>query len=260
VFDLTPIEKYNDLYFKRDDLFKYNNVCGGKTRSALVLCENEKVGFVTAGSRESPQIQIISEIAKNMKLPFIAHCPGGMLTNELLYAKENGAEIVQHKMGFNNNIIKKAKDDAIRTGYKYIPFGMECLQAIQQNEFQVQNIPLNIKRIFITVGSGMSLLGVYEGIKKYNLNCKIIGLVVGADPSKRINKWIRNELWDFSDYHKRIELVNLDIDYHTKIKDNVFCDIILDEVYEAKCISYLKENMKKDDLFWIIGKGIRNDN
>jgi transposase len=40
-----------------------------------------------------------------------------------------------------------------------------------------------------------------------------------------------------------------EVDYDYYIKDNIFCDIDLDPIYEAKCIPYLQEQ----DLLWIIG-------
>ena len=80
---LTPVEKRGSIYLKRDDLFTFKNVNGGKVRSALTLCNGEVNGLVTAGSRVSPQIQIISEIAKDRNLPFIAFTPQGALTKEL---------------------------------------------------------------------------------------------------------------------------------------------------------------------------------
>jgi 1-aminocyclopropane-1-carboxylate deaminase/D-cysteine desulfhydrase-like pyridoxal-dependent ACC family enzyme len=251
----TPIQIYiynnKCIYFKRDDFFKYGNICGGKVRSALNICKDEKLGFTTAGSRFSPQIQIISEIARNMNLIFHAHCPSGNLTSELIYAKNNGADIIQHKMGFNNNIISKAKKDAEENNLLYIPFGMECQEAIDETSYQVKNIPSDVTKIIVPVGSAMTLIGIYMGIIKYNLNCNIIGIIVGANPEKRLEKWIGNNWKD------RIELIESGIDYHAKIKDNIFCGIELDEIYEAKCIKWLEKNIDEKNLFWIIGKGIR---
>lgn len=247
MFNLTPIEFINGYYFKREDYFKFENVCGSKVRSALFLCENEKIGLVTAGSRKSPQIQIISEIAKFKNLPFVAFTPSGYLTKELEYAKNNGAIINQVEYGYNNNIIKKAKDFSIKNNFKYIPFGMECIEAINQNIDQVQNIPKEVNNIIAPVGSGISVIGILLGLKKYNINKKVIGICVGANPLKRLNKY----LYPF--WENDLKLIYSELDYHKEEKNNFFCGTEFDNIYEAKCLKYLN----KGDLFWIVGKGIR---
>lgn len=244
---ITPIECINNYYFKRDDYFTFGNVNGGKVRSALTLCKNEKLGYVSAGSRKSPQIQIISEIAKTYNLPFIAYVPMGKLTTELIYAKNNGAILEPVPMGFNNNLIKRAKERAIITGYKYIPFGMDCEEVLSDIAEQVVNIPMEINRIIVSVGSGITLSGIIRGLIKYNIDKKIVGIVVGANPVKRLTTYCKN----WNDY---CTLIKSPIDYHKEIRDNMFCDIELDKIYEAKCIPYIKPG----DLFWVIGKGIRS--
>lgn len=245
---LTPVEQVGNFYFKRDDYYTFNNVNGGKVRSALELCKYATKGLVTAGSRKSPQIQIVSEIAKYRQLPFVAVVPFGELTPELTYAKNNGAIIQPIKMGFNNNIIKKAKIKAIELDYTYVPFGMEDEKVIQAIAAQIENIPTNINRIVMSVGSGMTLSGILHGLVRFNLNKKVLGIMVGANPLKRLNKYAPYN------WQKMCELIKSNVDYHREIKDNVFCGIELDQIYEAKCIPFIKEG----DLFWIIGKGIRS--
>ena len=112
MYNLTPIQSFNGVFFKRDDFFKIGDVCGGKVRTAEYLCSKATKGIVTAGSRHSPQIKIISELA------FIAVTSLGEETKEILFAKKNGAEIRQINMGFNNNIIKKAKNISLDYDYK----------------------------------------------------------------------------------------------------------------------------------------------
>ncbi len=245
--NLTPIECRDGIFFKRDDLFTYHNVNGGKVRSALKLTENITTGLVTAGSRKSPQIQIISEIAKYKNLPFIATTPNGKLTPELIYAQNNGAIINQIYMGFNNNLIKKAKEKAIETGYSYIPFGMDSEIVFDGISEQVQNIPMDCNRIIVTVGSGITLIGILKGLERYNIDKKVTGIVIGSNPKKRLDKY-------FPSWQNKCTLIKCNIDYHSEVKNNLFCGIELDSIYEAKCIPFVQKN----DLFWIIGKGIRS--
>ena len=148
---LTPIEKQGTIFVKRDDKFAIAGVSGGKVRSCWVLAQGAS-GLVTAGSRSSPQINIVAQIARKLGIPCRAHTPQGILSHELLMAKMAGAEIIQHKAGYNSVIIRRALDDAKDTGYTNIPFGMECSEAITQTMLQVENIP-DVKRIVIPVGS-----------------------------------------------------------------------------------------------------------
>ena len=240
--DLTPIEKVGEYFVKRDDLFAVNGVNGGKVRTCYYLAQNAK-GLVTAGSRESPQVNIVAHIAKELGIPCRVHTPEGKLSPEVEAAKNIGAEVIQHKAGYNSVIIKRAKDDAIEQGFKEIPFGMECCEAVEATKNQVKNIPSNTKRIVIPVGSGMSLSGLLHGLIENNLNIPVLGVRVGADPTDRLNKYAPKN------WASMVTLVSSDLDYHQHEKDNNFYGLTLDPVYEAKCIKFIE----KGDLLWVVG-------
>lgn len=242
----TPVEKIENIYMKRDDYYSVGNVLGGKVRSALELSKNAEIGLTTAGSRKSPQIQIISEIAKIKKLPFVAFTPTGNLTPELIFAKNNGAIINQVYMGFNNNIIKHAKDFSKKTGYTYIPFGMEDSRVLDKISEQVGNLPKDFKRLVISIGSGMTLCGIIRGFEKYRIDKPILGVVVGANPIKRLDTYASN-------WKNCTTLVKSNIDYHKEYKNFVYGGVELDPIYEAKCIDFLESG----DLLWVVGKAIR---
>lgn len=241
---LTPVEEREGFFFKRDDLFIVNNARGGKARSCYFLAlQSGNRGLVTAGSRKSPQINIVSKVASILGKKSFAHCPCGELGDTLLEAQEYGIEIIQHKAGYNSVIIKRAIDHSKKDDLFYIPFGMECKEATSQTRKQVENIPKNIKRIVVPVGSGMSLAGILCGLEDFGLKMPVLGIQVGADPTDRLRKYAPM-FW-----RERTTLVKLEIDYHTTIEDHVFRGIDLDPIYEAKCIPFLEEG----DLFWIVG-------
>lgn len=110
----TPIEKYGDNWIKRDDLFNVCGANGSKARAAYYLVSSAKekgfTGITTAGSRKSPQINIVAQICKKLSLRFVAHCPEGELSDELKDAQANGAEIIQHKAGYNGFGIAEGRD------------------------------------------------------------------------------------------------------------------------------------------------------
>ncbi len=238
---LTPVEKVDGIFIKREDKFQVAEVCGGKARTCWFLSQGAR-GLVTAGSRQSPQANIVAHIAKELKIPCRIHTPTGQLSPELIDAREYGAEIIQHKAGYNNVIIARAREDAINRGWINIPFGMECQEAVEQTRKQVKNISSEIKRIVVTVGSGMSLSGILWGLIDNNLQIPVLGIVVGANPTKRLNRYAPL-FW-----RRMVTLANCGIDYHTNVKGRIG-DINLDSVYEAKCLPYINTG----DLFWIIG-------
>jgi 1-aminocyclopropane-1-carboxylate deaminase/D-cysteine desulfhydrase-like pyridoxal-dependent ACC family enzyme len=239
---ITPIERYDNFWVKRDDKFQIGNCFGGKVRSCWNLAQNS-IGLITAGSRSSPQVNIVSQIAKVLNIPSRAHVPMGSLSPELLMAKENGTEIIQHKAGYNNVIKARAREDAIKSGWTEIPFGMECNEAVIQNKNQVKNIPKEIKRIVVPVGSGMSLSGILHGLSENDLDIPVLGIIVGANPEKTLIKYAP---WD---WRIRTTLINSGIDYAKSGKIKTFHNIKLDPIYESKCVPFLQEY----DLFWIVG-------
>lgn len=262
MLNITPIEQVNNFFFKRDDYYVQYDVCGGKVRSAYkIITENinnyitnfsyqEKVkGFTTAGSKQSPQIIICATICENLKIPFVAHTPSGKLSKEFeKIINYKYTTIAQHKAGYNSVIIKRAKDYALENNFYYIPFGMECNEAIEETSKQVTNILEYkdfIKRIVCPIGSGMSFLGIVKGLYDFNINIPLLGIQVGADYKKRFEKFNINSYTTVN-----YEILKTNEDYHTYIKSNKFSNIELDPIYEAKCIPFLKEG----DLLWIVGK------
>lgn len=246
VSKLSPIEYRDGIWFKRDDLFEIGAVCGGKARTCYFLAK-EAIGLVSASSRISPQIEIVAEIARLLKIPCRIHIPRGDSTKEILFALECGAIILKHRPGYNSVIVRRAKDDIARLrwgGWKYIPFGMECKTAVEQTRKQVENVPRDIDRIIIPVGSGMSLSDLLWGLLDYNIGVPVLGICVGAQPEKRLDKYAP------INWRNLVELEKSFLDYHTKSSDDSFNGIKLDPGYEAKVVPYIKEG----DLLWVVGK------
>jgi len=240
---LTQIDHVGEIFVKREDLYKISDVSGGKARSAFYLAKGS-IGLVTAGARQSPQIGIVASIAKYLNIPCAVHTINGSITPELQFAIDNNAIMNVHTETWHNNvIICKAKIDAEKRGWTNIPFGMECWDAIKQTMMQVKNIPLEVKRIVMPVGSAMSLCGVLQGIKYFKRDIKVVGVQVGADPFKRIKTYAPY------DWSNMVAIVKSPLAYHTPYENNTYEGIILDNIYEAKCIPYLK----KGDLLWIVG-------
>ena len=243
---LTPVESINGIFVKRDDLFSVANVCGGKARTCWHLAQKAK-GLITAGSRHSPQVAIVASIAVEKGIPCHVHVPQGVNTPMLEFAIRKHARVIRHKPGYNGVIISRARQDAEETGFVNIPFGMECAEAVNQTLVQTNNIPKEAQRIVIPVGSGMSLAGILTGCVANGIRIPVLGVRVGADPSKRLDKYAPL-FW-----RSMVTLITSRYKYDEYCYDKIE-NIELDEVYEAKCVEYLEPG----DLFWIIGKRPRS--
>ncbi len=240
---LTPVEYHDGIWVKRDDLYCLGGVRGGKVRACYVLCKDTKLpGLVTASHRPSPQGHIVSAIAKYLGLQCRVHTPKGEFTDQMEQARDNGAVITQHDMGYNNVIIKRATDDAQRLGWLHVPFGMECKQAIESASGQVRNLPEEAKRLVIPVGSGISLAGVLQGMKRYGINLPVLGVMSGADSRERLNRYAP------VNWKNTVTLVPSGVPYHTNVKAKVGT-VDLDWTYEGKCAKFLEPG----DILWCVG-------
>jgi hypothetical protein len=239
--ELTPIEAAGDLFLKRDDHFSRAGMRGGKVRTCWRLAQGAQ-GLVTAGSRSSPQINIVAHVARALGIPCRAHAPSGALSPELLDAQAAGAEIIQHSPGYNSVLIARARADANERGWREIPFGMECREAVRQTASQIADIPEGARRIVVPVGSGMSLAGILTGMRRAGLSIPVLGVVVGADPVKRLDRYAP-EGW-----RGMAELVPAGAAYDDAVQAAIG-GVELDPHYEAKCARFLEPG----DLLWIVG-------
>lgn len=243
---ITPIEYHGGYAVKRDDLFSLGGSRGGKVRSCLALIHRAgATGVTTAGSRHSPQVNIVATIAQHLGLPCRVHVPAGDMTPELVAAQESGAEVVQHTPGHNTVIIKRAADDAAERGWLNVPFGMECQDAVDQTATQVANlVDLPCERLIVPVGSGMTLAGILTGLTTHGIDLPVTGIVVGADPEDRLDRYAP------PNWRTMVTLVRTPMAYGESYPEPVLDGLPLDPIYEAKCLPYLRPG----DILWVVGR------
>lgn len=251
---ITPVEATEGpglpILVKRDDRCFVSGVRGGKVRTCLALAQGAR-GLVTAGSRSSPQVNIVAHIAQALGIPCRVHIPLSAEPDapEISLALAAGAEVVRHPAGRNSVIIARAREDAEKSGWKEIPFGMECEEAITQTRKQAKNLIREEygppERIVIPVGSGMSLAGLLWGLLDQGINLPVLGVRVGANPEKRLDEYAP------PDWRQRVILVDAAGAYDEPAPpgDHRWRGIPLDPYYEAKCVPFLVPG----DLFWIVG-------
>jgi 1-aminocyclopropane-1-carboxylate deaminase/D-cysteine desulfhydrase-like pyridoxal-dependent ACC family enzyme len=167
-------------------------------------------------------------------------------------AAAHGAELIQHKPGYNSVIMHRAEADVkAHKKWTYIPFGMEHRHAMNCTRSQVASIANEMekgmpqpKRIVITLGSGMSAAGVLHGLQDLGLSIPVLGVRIGADPTKRLDRYAP-AMW-----RQSMSIIDATVHHsYTTHLDRKIGGVQLDGHYEAKAVDYVH----KGDLFWIIG-------
>jgi hypothetical protein len=97
-------------------------------------------------------------------------------------------------------------------------------------------------RIVIPVGSGMSAAGVLAGMAEHHLDIPVLGVMVGADPRRRLDTWAPG--WE-----ARLSLVASALNYEQRAPVTALGDLELDPIYEAKALPFLRFG----DLLWVVG-------
>ena len=247
---LTPVETVDfkdfQVWVKREDLFCIEEGWGSKVRITHEELKGEK-GSVAVCSRQSPQGNRVAQVAKFLGIPCRIHTATGELDGAMLEAQGAGAEIVQHSPGYLSVLKKRASSDARSRKYKLIKFAAECKANIDLTRKQVENIPSDVKRIVVPVGSGMTLAGVLQGlcdIGRYG-ELEVLGVQVGGDPVPFLKKYAPKD-WRTKG---RVALEKSSLEYSQKAEKTILQDIVLDDIYEAKCLPFLK----KGDCLWIVG-------
>lgn len=244
---LTPVEgltlDWGTIMVKRDDLYiGPGGAIGGKARTCAAIAQGAK-GLTTACGRSSPQAHIVARVGHALNIPVRIHTPSGKPGSEIDAAIEHGATRVIQSPGHTNVLTSRAKQDATQRDWTYVPFGMETTEAVWQTAGQLGNVSHFTERIVIPIGSGMSAAGIVMGLRMRSLSTKVLGVIVGSDPYKRLDYFAPG-------WRSTMNVVNSGMDYHKQPDQTRIADLELDGVYEAKCIPFLQDG----DLLWIVGK------
>ena len=273
--ELTPIEEYNGIYFKRDDLFQpFDDIplSGGKVRQAMKLIENnlEKIKseynntVITGTSVNSPQGIIIARVAKeygvNSIIVFGNTNEQNLIKNNLTHNCMKYATRIDYKarMAYNNvlnarvfNICESEQKD-----YFFINFGINLSYdkdaIIDTVANQCENIPDDLDYIFVPAGSAIMLAGIIKGVDKFHKKGKIVGIQIsGYDRSGTIQEALPARLLYGFDF-----IIDKTYPYSKHLKIEVAPGFILDPVYEAKAYDYMIKHFNlegKKTLFWVVG-------
>ena len=271
--EMTPIEEYNGVLYKRDDLFSPfpdEELNGGKVRQAinlihhnLDLIKSEYHGRVaTTCQKDSPQGMIVSRVAKAYNLGcFVGYGNISLKTLSenafIQHIRKNNAQVESIiNQGFDNAItsrLNKLQKAGTGNNFYIIKFGIDVEQnpvIVECIRDQVQNIPDNLDNLVIPTGSGITAGSILKGIKKYVKKIKTVYVVhiSGQDRRKKIN-----EITGGVPY---IYVKGTGFPYHRKVVRTVTDGFVLDEIYEAKVYDWILHNLdirRGKTLFWVVG-------
>ncbi len=267
---LSPVDKSNGIYIKRDDLFtpfEFSGANGGKLRQCIALVNKIKPkGIISLSSLYSPQLAIVPAVAKSKKVDCIMLLGGSKQTDMVVEALKQGATIQRCSSGRHNvlhSIAKKLQKD---NGYFIVDYGMNANENIKEfydtNADQVKNIPDKLDTMMVTCGSGITAAGIIYGLTKYK---KQVGKIVliGTAPD-RMKKILERLKIIEAEYGSKIHIPKIVYDNLYTEKDFIyerkepvsFMGIDLHPNYEAKTIKrFMQKHFKKKEktLIWIVG-------
>lgn len=240
------------IQYVRNDLVTFTNGVNGGKAICIKRLLDEAIsdgykGVVTSGSRTSPQIEIVSQMTKELGLTCDIFVPKGQPTNILKFIEENTDAVIHtSNAGYTSTATGQAKKYCIEHNLAYIPFGCECYENLECIYKVMMELPLDTyKRIVVPIGSGTAFVGIVNALNQLeHTEIEVLGVQVGMDPQKTIDKFMvpYNEV--------KYTIVKAEQDYKEFYPNPVIDGIELDPQYEAKCIPFLKE----DDTLWIVGR------
>ena len=243
---LTPVERRGGVWFKRDDLFWFKGdprANGGKVRAVLRLAKRAQ-GLVACGDRVSTQIPRVGVLASLLGLSARIHTATGETTEGMAEAEAAGAVLVRHEAGYLSVLKARAREDAAARGWCEIPWACECPEAIAAVRPQAANLPREMKRLVVCVGSGTSLSGILHGLADAGIQVPVLGVMVGGPPQERLAR-LAPPGWA-----AQVELVPAqEEEFRRPAVRTEFEGVALDPYYEAKAIPFLREG----DCLWVVG-------
>lgn len=255
---IARIDCVDGYYLKRCDLLEYAGAYGGKSEGAFNIIQdgiqNGYTGFVTVGSRFSPQCDIVSKICSNLDVECVLFMPSGDDTNVTSNIKRraNCKIIDTLKQGsYTNVLISRAMNYSKAHNKCFIPFGMLCKKNIDIVAKQVYNIPEYVHRIVVPVGSGCTMIGIIQGLNEvHRTDVEVVGVITGSSNSKKVINNLVPKLFNKVPYKivEYISGIKPKYVYTTRTNECVGT-IKLDPIYEGKCKKFLKPG----DLLWIVG-------
>jgi 1-aminocyclopropane-1-carboxylate deaminase/D-cysteine desulfhydrase-like pyridoxal-dependent ACC family enzyme len=266
--DLTPIDKIEGIFFKREDLFQPftdSTLGGGKVRQCLALLQANKdrihndfesrVGTFT--NVTSPQGLIVARCAAEFGFDTIVgvgtpNLEASLAKNKFLRLASEIADVRKISEPARNNFVSDNALETLRRVENFFPvkFGMSADVVMRPIIEQCANLPDELDYLVVPSGSCVTLAAVAEGVRVFQKRVgQIIGVQIhGIDRTKEIETLTstKPKLVVDRSYVKK--------DW-TLLRDYRYGSIELDALYEARAFEWVKRNIDFGNhrtLFWIV--------
>ncbi len=239
----TAENRQTTVYLKREDLWFRGEAHGSKCKVGFKLVGDKPLAVVGGSHRTSPQAERVALIGRELGVPAHVHTAASAEESPIIKrCRELGAVVHEHRPGYMNVVLKRAADQAGENGFALIPWGMECDTYVEEVAKQVKNIPNDVKRIVVPLGSGMALSGILRGLAAQGRALPILAVSVGSkNYAPRVDKYAPK------DWSARVKIVDSPIPFDTMLDVSVG-PVSLDPQYEAKCA----EHLQNGDLLWLV--------
>jgi hypothetical protein len=273
IYDLTPIEKIGDVWFKREDKFSPDGMHNGsKFRQLIWLFSRAKFpGVVSGAVTGSPQLPMVAACAKHYGMKCVQFT--GALKNMAMAGKKLGAKTILVNPGYGPLLNKRAKDYAESHGWLRIETNITVTTSDADIEAfhrvgseQVRNLPDHMETLIIPAGSRNSAVSILYGLHRYPPKSlkKIIFMHINKNLAQH-----ENEMWErlkACGVHKNgYDIKTYDVfangyTNYEKVMPFTYNGLQFHGRYEAKCWNYINDNpsefrpyLNDKALFWIVG-------
>jgi len=221
LYELTPIEQHDGIWFKREDYFApmgYSSINGSKLRQCIYLVnswvKNKRISGVISGSVVgSPQHPFIASICKHYGIGCLiaTGSKNYMEHKNMFLAHQLGAKFYLSKVGYAKalqsisfSLAKKIPNHEVLETNITVDEKLNKPEAIERfhevGAFQVRNIPDHIETIIIPCGSCNSVVSILYGLALHTPKSlkNIVLMGIGNNGSKNLG-YIPKRLGTISD-------------------------------------------------------------
>lgn len=265
ISQLDPIQEVDGYSVKRGDAFRLGPHVGSKVRQCLhvvgsqlqAIHSRHNNGICTGAGLPSPQTAIVAGVAKHFGLkcavttPWFSDTAVDVNRINACLAQREGAKVFGVGNPNPSGYLRDVKELVAQTGYLPIRFGMCGWRAMEPVAEQVENIPDDVERVVIIAGSGLTALGVMQGIAKYKKPVRRIFVVALSGHYEENRKRWYDGLPHGLKFSGDVVVVPSPHAYRKLIRSTPW-----DWTYEAKAWLWMKDNLPPDGktLFWVIGQ------
>jgi hypothetical protein len=277
IYDLTPVEKVGDLWFKREDKFSPDGMHNGsKFRQLIWLFSRTSFPGVSSGAvTGSPQLPMVAACAKHYGMKCIQFA--GARKNMALAGEKLGAKTILVNPGYGPNLNKRAKDYAAHHGWLHIETNITVTSSDAEIEAfhrvgseQVRNLPDNMETLIIPAGSRNSAVSILYGLHRYP--CKSLKKIIFMHINRNLAKhekqmWERLKTCGVQEVGYEVETYDVFANGYTnyeKLMPFTYNGLQCHSRYEGKCFSFMSDHpvafrpyMNDKTLFWIVGSDPR---